>query len=303
MACRVAAGSSDPARPGRLGWRFRDVPFEGSRSAQWPTSPATPRHSPTPSRTSSPRGTTAAGCALSASRTSGTTFSRSAPAWATTPPTGPTWASTSPRPRPTRHAWPCCGSASRPTTVSRSRSWRCRSTAPPSTPAVVAYNVLEHIPDDVSALKSFAGLLRPGGRVVLIVPAFPFAMSAFDREIGHQRRYRRQVLSDRLRDAGLDVEVCRHINGPGLLAWFVTCRLLRGRPREGAMLTAYGSSRPARAKAGGASDDAVRSVAVRRRPGAGRLTVRPQWLPCRRPRGPPCSDEILAMARSAVGSC
>ncbi len=105
--------------------------------------------------------------------------------------------------------------------------------------AVVAYNVLEHIPDDVSALRSFAGLLRPGGRVVLIVPAFPFAMSAFDREIGHQRRYRRHVLSDRLREAGLDVEVCRHINGPGLLAWFVTCRLLRGRPREGAMLTAY----------------------------------------------------------------
>ncbi len=105
--------------------------------------------------------------------------------------------------------------------------------------AVVAYNVLEHIPDDVAALRSFAGLLRPGGQVVLVVPAFPFAMSAFDREIGHQRRYRRGVLEARFREAGLDVEVCHYINGPGLLAWYITCRLLGGRPREGRMLTAY----------------------------------------------------------------
>lgn len=105
--------------------------------------------------------------------------------------------------------------------------------------AVVAYNVLEHILDDVGALRDFAGLLRPGGRVVLIVPAFPFAMSSFDREIGHQRRYTRNVLSERLTVAGLRVDICHYINGPGLLAWFVTCRLLGGRPREGALLTAY----------------------------------------------------------------
>ena len=37
----------------------------------------------------------------------------------------------------------------------------------------VSYNVLEHIDDHVAALRSIARLVRPGGRIVLIVPAFP----------------------------------------------------------------------------------------------------------------------------------
>src|SRR6185312_8193629 len=93
--------------------------------------------------------------------------------------------------------------------------------------AVVALNVLEHIPDDVGALRSFTRLLRPGGAVVLIVPAFPIAMSAFDRAIGHQRRYRKHTLRAAVQAAGLQLEVIRHVNGPGLLAWIVGMRLLR----------------------------------------------------------------------------
>jgi SAM-dependent methyltransferase len=104
---------------------------------------------------------------------------------------------------------------------------------------VVAYNVLEHIPDDVGALGTFRGLLRPGGAVVLIVPAFPAAMSRFDREIGHQRRYTRDSLATALRAAGLQVERCHYVNAPGLLAWYVGMRLLGGRPKEGPLLTVW----------------------------------------------------------------
>ena len=105
--------------------------------------------------------------------------------------------------------------------------------------AVVAYNVLEHIPDDVAALRAFAGLLRPGGRVVLVVPAFPSAMSRFDLAIGHQRRYRRRTLRTAAEDAGLRVEVLHHVNAVGLLGWYVAVKALRGRPRAGLLLTAY----------------------------------------------------------------
>lgn len=105
--------------------------------------------------------------------------------------------------------------------------------------SVVAYNVLEHIPDDVAAVRAFAGLLRPGGRVVLVVPAFPSAMSDFDRAIGHQRRYRRAGLRRVVEEAGLQVEVLHHVNSLGLLGWYVVVKALRRRPRAGVLLRVY----------------------------------------------------------------
>lgn len=105
--------------------------------------------------------------------------------------------------------------------------------------AVVAYNVLEHIPDDVAALRAFAGLVRPGGAVVLVVPAFPSAMSEFDLAIGHQRRYRRASLRAAAERAGLQVEVLHHVNCIGLLGWYVAVKARKGRPQAGLLLTAY----------------------------------------------------------------
>ena len=105
--------------------------------------------------------------------------------------------------------------------------------------AIVAYNVLEHIPDDLGALKAFAGLLRPGGHLVLVVPAFPSAMSRFDLAIGHQRRYRRASLGRTVEAAGLHVGVLRHVNCVGLLGWYVVVKGLRSSPKAGPLLTVY----------------------------------------------------------------
>jgi hypothetical protein len=105
--------------------------------------------------------------------------------------------------------------------------------------AAVAYNVLEHIPDDVAALRHMAALVRPGGAVVLIVPAFPSAMSRFDLDIGHQRRYTRAGLRAVLGDAGLAVERLRYVNPIGLLAWYVIVKGLDRTPRDGAALRLY----------------------------------------------------------------
>jgi hypothetical protein len=105
--------------------------------------------------------------------------------------------------------------------------------------AAVALNVLEHIPDHVGAIRSVTGMLRPGGHVVLIVPAFEFAMSKFDRTIGHERRYTRAEAGEVLTAAGLEVEELHYINPLGLMSWFVVCRLLGSYPRNGVMLRTY----------------------------------------------------------------
>jgi SAM-dependent methyltransferase len=98
---------------------------------------------------------------------------------------------------------------------------------------LVAFNVLEHIEDDVAALRGARKLLRPGGYVVMYVPAFPFALGAFDRKVGHFRRYTIKTLRAAYEAAGLSVHKIHYVNMPGLLTWFVAVRLLRMTPSDG----------------------------------------------------------------------
>jgi len=105
----------------------------------------------------------------------------------------------------------------------------------------VAFNVLEHIPDHVQALRAAHRLVRPGGRVVMLVPAFPFAMGRFDRTVGHVRRYTRRSLAEAYRAADLELDRVHYVNAPGLPAWFVGMRLLGMTPGEGPLLRIWDS--------------------------------------------------------------
>jgi SAM-dependent methyltransferase len=107
--------------------------------------------------------------------------------------------------------------------------------------AALAYNVLEHIEDDVGALSSMARLVRPGGAVVIIVPAFSFAMSWVDVATGHVRRYTKRSLSQALTAAGLRVEQINYVNALGLLGYYVATSVLRLAPKEGRMVKLYDS--------------------------------------------------------------
>jgi len=67
-------------------------------------------------------------------------------------------------------------------------------------------NVLEHIADDAGTLASLAGLLRPGGKLLVYVPAFPILTTSFDRLVGHVRRYTRKSLVAVVRAAGFHID-------------------------------------------------------------------------------------------------
>jgi hypothetical protein len=114
-------------------------------------------------------------------------------------------------------------------------------TAPPAADhsAAVALNVLEHIDDDVGALRRVQELVRPEGAIGLFVPAFQFAMSRFDREIGHFRRYTKTTLIRAMTRAGIRVERVHYVNAPGLLAWVVGMRVLGLEPRDGSVLRTW----------------------------------------------------------------
>ena len=70
---------------------------------------------------------------------------------------------------------------------------------------VGAFDVLEHIGDDVNFLKSCYRLLRPKGYVLLTVPAGMWLWSSVDRASGHVRRYEYNELSQKLKNAGFTV--------------------------------------------------------------------------------------------------
>lgn len=70
--------------------------------------------------------------------------------------------------------------------------------------ACVALDVFEHIEDDRAAMAECARVLRPGGVLVLSVPAYKSLFGPHDKALHHFRRYRRSEVRARLREAGLE---------------------------------------------------------------------------------------------------
>jgi SAM-dependent methyltransferase len=109
---------------------------------------------------------------------------------------------------------------------------------------VAAFEVLEHLPDDAGALAGWAARLRPGGRVLLSVPAGPHRYGPADAAVGHVRRYTRASLTDALATAGLEVSTFEPYGaGLGHLLEWVRNRVLRPDPDGDA---ATGSARSGR---------------------------------------------------------
>jgi ubiquinone/menaquinone biosynthesis C-methylase UbiE len=70
---------------------------------------------------------------------------------------------------------------------------------------VAATDVLEHIENDVAALKEWNRVLKPGGTLLLTVPAYQWLWSGHDESLHHFRRYTATQVGDRMKAASLDV--------------------------------------------------------------------------------------------------
>jgi len=69
---------------------------------------------------------------------------------------------------------------------------------------LLSMEVLEHIEDDDAALKNWFDLIRPGGHLILSVPAHQSKFSAEDEMVGHFRRYDKRPLNDQLKRIGFE---------------------------------------------------------------------------------------------------
>jgi SAM-dependent methyltransferase len=84
--------------------------------------------------------------------------------------------------------------------------------APESVDLICLFDVLEHVAEDEASLIAMRRLLKPGGKVVLTVPAHQWLWSAHDVGLHHKRRYSRTLLRERIEKAGYRIDKLTYTN-------------------------------------------------------------------------------------------
>jgi 2-polyprenyl-3-methyl-5-hydroxy-6-metoxy-1,4-benzoquinol methylase len=87
--------------------------------------------------------------------------------------------------------------------------------------STVIINLLEHIEDDSGALRALGDRLNPGGNCLIYVPALNWLYGAWDRDVGHYRRYSKRRLAAVVREAGLEPMQLHYVNMLAIPAWVV----------------------------------------------------------------------------------
>jgi len=91
---------------------------------------------------------------------------------------------------------------------------------------VFALNVVEHIEDDGLAVSNATKLLKPNGKLIILVPAFQSLYNSFDTALEHYRRYTKKSLNN-LISSQLELQHSQYFNAFGMLGWFVSGRILK----------------------------------------------------------------------------
>lgn len=92
---------------------------------------------------------------------------------------------------------------------------------------VLCLNVLEHIENDLLALRHMHEVLVPHGKLLLFVPAGAYMFGTLDTALGHYRRYDRSLLAERVTAAGFSIQRLNYLNLAGIPGWWLNSRVLK----------------------------------------------------------------------------
>jgi glycosyltransferase involved in cell wall biosynthesis len=95
--------------------------------------------------------------------------------------------------------------------------------------SVVCLNVVEHVKDDLLALRNIRSALAPGGRAIILVPQDQGVYGSLDEVLGHYRRYSSEGLRERMTSAGFEVERVFEFNRITRPGWWFNGRVLKRR--------------------------------------------------------------------------
>jgi SAM-dependent methyltransferase len=104
---------------------------------------------------------------------------------------------------------------------------------------VVLLDVLEHLGDEQAMLRRAHSWLRPGGRLIVKVPAGPWLFSSMDKAIGHHRRYDRTAIQAALRRAGFALEHLEYFNSVAAFGWWLNGNVMKRATPPGGQLDLF----------------------------------------------------------------
>jgi SAM-dependent methyltransferase len=104
---------------------------------------------------------------------------------------------------------------------------------------VFALNVIEHIENHHLAVRHCRFLLKKGGKLIILVPAYQFLYNRFDKNLGHYRRYTASTLNELLLSAGFDIIHHQYFNLAGILGWFLSGRIMKKETIPGNQMNLY----------------------------------------------------------------
>ena len=92
---------------------------------------------------------------------------------------------------------------------------------------VFLLNVIEHIEDDITAVKNCKFLMKQNGHLILLAPAYNWLYCRFDRELGHYRRYTLDSMKHILRSNELYIHSGNYFNGIGIIGWLLWGKIMK----------------------------------------------------------------------------
>jgi 2-polyprenyl-3-methyl-5-hydroxy-6-metoxy-1,4-benzoquinol methylase len=110
--------------------------------------------------------------------------------------------------------------------------------------AVFALNVVEHIENDQHAINNCYKLLRNGGRLVILVPAYQALYNRFDKELEHFRRYNEKKLNALLHGSGFRIVHSQYFNLMGIPGWYVSGKLQQNKTIPKGQMSLYNKMVP-----------------------------------------------------------
>ncbi len=109
---------------------------------------------------------------------------------------------------------------------------------------VFLLNVIEHLEDDKSAMENCRFLLKKGGHLIILAPAYPFLFCRLDEELGHYRRYTMKKIKSIFPIHSFKIIHTQHFNFVGISGWFLFGKLLNRKKIESGEMSAFNKMVP-----------------------------------------------------------